>query len=163
MSVRFEAASAKDTLVEGAEPGEALGADTLTDPALVFNYGEVFFVEGTPAQLVELIGRCLVALEHIGIRLYVRAWMPDYAVDDPTYTCWFVGHHDEDALSDEALNAQFRAYWEQADSIDHTDGFQLWLEGHGYIGFSSAGSEGIYDAPINKAEEAQSEKEHGNG
>jgi hypothetical protein len=154
MSVRFEGADAGSVTVEGAEPGEALGKDTLTHPALVFNYSEVFSIKGEPAQLIDLIKRCLVALERISIRLYVRAWMPDYAVDDPTYTCWFIGHHDEQALTDEALNAQFGAYFAQADTTDHTDGFQLWLEDHGYLAFNSATGEGIYDAPINKAEEA---------
>jgi hypothetical protein len=161
MSVRFEGADAGATIVAGAEPGETLGGDTLGQPALVLNYSEVFYIKGSPAQLVELIGKCLTALERIGICLYVRAWMPDYATDDPTYTCWFIGHHDEQALTDEALNAQFGAYFAQADTIDHTDGFQLWLEGHGYIAFHSAGDEGIYDAPINQTEEAH--KEHGHG
>jgi len=61
MTTRYEGASARDTAVEAVQPGTELGADTLAQSALVFRYDEVFFVAGTPAELLAFTDRARVA------------------------------------------------------------------------------------------------------
>jgi hypothetical protein len=62
MSVRFEGAQAKDLHVAFANRGEALGEDVVTDMAVVLSYDEVFYIEGSVTELLDLAQRFLAVI-----------------------------------------------------------------------------------------------------
>ena len=71
----------------------------------------------------------------------VRCFKPLYAQGDVEYTPWFIGHPDEQALSDDCLMARF-VEWETSGGLERcedslTSGFASHLEGCGYVVFWS--------------------------
>jgi hypothetical protein len=59
MTVRYEGAGAANVRVTIADAGQEIGVDTVPAGrvALVFNYDEVFYVQGTLAELRDLHDR----------------------------------------------------------------------------------------------------------
>ena len=57
MTVRYEGAGANDTFITVAQAGEEIGADVVPEGqiALCFNYDEVFYIQGKPADLLDLL------------------------------------------------------------------------------------------------------------
>lgn len=75
-------------------------------------------------------------------KIYVRAFVPDYAWDDVTlnnYSPYYVGHADDAMLTDEALQGLVKEMDDptDADSI-FIDRFAALLEERGYIVFQSS-------------------------
>lgn len=66
MSTRFEGAGAMDVKVTIAKAGEEIGEDVVPEGqvALVFNYDEVFYIQGTVADLWSLLDRARWQLKH---------------------------------------------------------------------------------------------------
>jgi hypothetical protein len=57
MSTRFEGAGAKDTRITIHQAGEEIGDDEVPegDVVLAFSYDEVFYLQGTAAEVRELL------------------------------------------------------------------------------------------------------------
>lgn len=67
MTTRYEGAGAKDTRITIHMPETPLGDDVLPEGqiALAFNYDEVFYIQGTPGEVAELIGKAERLLESV--------------------------------------------------------------------------------------------------
>lgn len=67
MSARYEGAGAADVQVTILKAGEEIGQDVVPEGqvALVFNYDEVFYVQGTMADLWSLLERARWQLQHL--------------------------------------------------------------------------------------------------
>jgi hypothetical protein len=65
VTIRYEGAYAERTTVEAVPAGEELGGDVLDRPALAFGYDEVFFVVGSPAELVAFADRVHAAASRL--------------------------------------------------------------------------------------------------
>jgi hypothetical protein len=65
VTIRYEGAYAERTTVEAVRAGEELGGDVLDQPALAFSYDEVFFVVGSPAELVAFADRVHAAARRL--------------------------------------------------------------------------------------------------
>ena len=83
------------------------------------------------------------ALQRAG-NLYVRAMKPRYASNDPSYSAWYVGHLDENMLTQEKLQSMFNQWWvthpDERAEVEVMDNFADFLEKdiEGYIVLSSA-------------------------
>lgn len=66
MTTRYEGAGAKDTRITVIPAGEEIGDDVVPEGqiALAFSYDEVFYLQGTPQQVRELLE---VALDRVKI------------------------------------------------------------------------------------------------
>ena len=66
MSTRYEGAGAADVQVTIVKAGEEIGDDVVPEGqvALVFNYDEVFYIQGTVADLWFLLDRARWQLKH---------------------------------------------------------------------------------------------------
>jgi hypothetical protein len=58
VTTRYEGAGAKDTRITVHAAGEEIGDDVVPEGqiALAFSYDEVFYIQGTPGEVAELIG-----------------------------------------------------------------------------------------------------------
>jgi hypothetical protein len=67
MSTRYEGAGAKDTRITIHKAGEEIGDDVVDEGqiALAFNYDEVFYLQGTPREVMELLTKAERALESV--------------------------------------------------------------------------------------------------
>ena len=66
MTIRYSNASATQILVYALQPGEQVGADTLTLPALAFGANDdVFIIEGSPKDLVAFAERMRAAARRV--------------------------------------------------------------------------------------------------
>jgi hypothetical protein len=65
MTTRYEGAGAKDTAITIHQAGEEIGEDVVPqgEIALAFNYDEVFYLQGTPAEIGTLLTRAQAALK----------------------------------------------------------------------------------------------------
>jgi hypothetical protein len=59
MTTRFEGAAAGDVSFTILRAGEEIGVDVVPEGqiALCFNYDEVFYIQGTPEELVHLLAQ----------------------------------------------------------------------------------------------------------
>jgi hypothetical protein len=59
MTTRYEGAGAKDTAITIHEAGEEIGEEVVPEGqmALAFNYDEVFYIQGAPAEISEFLAR----------------------------------------------------------------------------------------------------------
>jgi len=59
MTTRYEGAAAKDVKFTILGAGEEIGVDVVPEGqiALCFNYDEVFYIQGTPEELVRLLAQ----------------------------------------------------------------------------------------------------------
>ena len=64
MSTRYEGAGAKDTRITIHTAGEEIGDDVVPEGqiALAFNYDEVFYLQGKPHEVRELLDKGIAAL-----------------------------------------------------------------------------------------------------
>lgn len=65
MSIRYEGAYAKDVQIEAFRPGKRIGEDVMTKESLVINYDEVFYLEGTKTELLEMLARATAAVQSL--------------------------------------------------------------------------------------------------
>lgn len=67
MTVRYEGAGAKDTRITVHKAGEEIGEDEVPEGqiALAFNYDEVFYLQGTPWEITELLYRAQRAVDDV--------------------------------------------------------------------------------------------------
>lgn len=67
MTTRYEGAGAKDVRITVLKAGEEIGVDVVPEGqiALCFNYDEVFYLQGTPAEVMTLITKADRALESV--------------------------------------------------------------------------------------------------
>ena len=97
MTARYEGAGAKTTTITIHKAGEEIGDDVVDEGqiALAFNYDEVFYVQGTPAEISTLLTRAQTALEEASEEL---PWftVAGYWGDDDTriVTNVIKGEHD---------------------------------------------------------------------
>jgi hypothetical protein len=67
MSTRYEGAGAKDTRITIHQAGEEIGDDVVPEGqvALAFNYDEVFYIQGTPAEVKALLTKAKLTVESV--------------------------------------------------------------------------------------------------
>jgi hypothetical protein len=67
MSTRYEGAGARDVMVTIVKAGKEIGDDVVPEGqiALCFNYDEVFYLQGTPREVSELLTRAERAVESL--------------------------------------------------------------------------------------------------
>ena len=65
MSTRYEGAGAKDTRITVHAAGEEIGDEVVPEGqiALAFNYDEVFYLQGTPGEIMIALAEASVALQ----------------------------------------------------------------------------------------------------
>ena len=67
MTVRYEGAGARDTRITVHMPETLIGDDIIPagQMAVAFNYDEVFYIQGTPGEVVDLLARAEQAVESV--------------------------------------------------------------------------------------------------
>jgi hypothetical protein len=90
MSTRYEGAEASAVGIEFAKPLDEIGEDTLEAGkyALIIGYDEVFFVTGTPRELIEFAENALEHAKEAFVHSQSTLTMGDIGVDeDGFFTC----------------------------------------------------------------------------